>query len=123
MKERFIGLIALKLVITLGVIVLAILNLIDPLSATGFALGLGTALWGNWWNWDHLQKLTDSQMNRGKAQRIALSGYFSSLLLMITALGLGGYLGFNLFAIAAGLLLAKLAFAAEEVLRKAFVRV
>lgn len=123
MKERFIGFIALKLVITLGVIGFAILNLVDPLSATGFALGLGTALLGNWWNWDNLQKLADSQINRRKAQQIALSGYFSSLLLMAIALGIGGYLGFNLFAIAAGLLLAKLTFAAEEVLRKAFVRV
>ena len=123
MKERFTDLLALRLVIALGVVCFAVLNFIVPLWATSFAIGWGVALLGNWWNWDNLQKLTDCAVSRRKAQQIALSGYLANLLLMIISLGVGGYLGLNLFAIAGGLLVSKLTFISEEFLRKVFVRV
>jgi len=123
MKERFTDLLALRLVIALGVVCFAVLNFLDPFLAISFALGWGVALLGNWWNWENLQKLTDSRINRRKAQQIALNGYLANFLLMMTVLGVGGYWGLNLLAIAGGLLVSKLTFVSEEFLRKVFVRV
>jgi hypothetical protein len=122
MKERFVDLISLKLVIFVGLLVFATLNLIDPVSATGFGFGLALAMLGNWWSWENLQKLSESETTRRQGQQIALSGYLSNFILMLLAFGLGGFWGFNVFAIGGGLALAKLAFAGEELLRKVFVR-
>ncbi len=122
MKERFVDLVSLKLLSFVGLLAFAILNLIDPLSATGFALGLAVAMLGNWWSWDNLGKLAESEITRRQAQQIAVSGYLANFILMLLAFGLGGFMGFNVFAIGGGLALAKLAFAGEELLRKVFVR-
>jgi hypothetical protein len=123
MKERFTDLISLKLIVLLGLLSFVTLNLVDPTSATGLAWGILAALLGNWWNWENLQKLSESGITRRQAQQIAVSGYLASFLLMLAAFGIGGYWGFNIFAIGSGLALAKLAFAGEELLRKVFVRV
>ncbi len=123
MKERFIDLISLKFIALLGLLSFVFLNLVDPASATGLAWGILAAMLGNWWNWENLQKLSESGITRRQAQQIAVSGYLANFLLMLVAFGIGSYLGFSIFAIGGGWAFAKLAFAGEEFLRKVFVRV